>query len=87
MPTAEQNEFQALATNLSGRVSTAKDDDWDSARQAFNLTADQRPAAVLHAADARDVSTAVRFAGEHDLRVAPQVTITSARKPALLKPK
>ena len=74
MPTAEQNEFQALATNLSGRVSTAQDADWDSARQAFNLTADQRPAAVVHAADARDVSTAVRFAGEHDLRVAPQVT-------------
>jgi FAD/FMN-containing dehydrogenase len=74
VPTAEQNEFQALAINLSGRVSTAKDDDWDSARQAFNLTADQRPAAVVHAADARDVSTAVRFAGEHDLRVAPQVT-------------
>ncbi len=74
MPTAEQNEFEALATNLSGRVTTAEDADWDIARQAFNLTADQRPAAVVHAADARDVSAAVRFAGEHDLRVAPQVT-------------
>ena len=74
MPTAEHNAFEALATNLSGRVSTSGDTDWDSAREAFNLTADQQPAAVVHAADGRDVSVTVRFAGEHDLRVAPQVT-------------
>ena len=74
MPAAEKNEFEALATSLSGRVTTPQDSDWDDARLAFNLTADQRPAAVVHAADARDVSTAVRFAAEHGLRVAPQVT-------------
>ena len=74
MPTAEQDAFQALATNLSGRVSTAQDADWDSARQAFNLAVDQRPAAVVHPADGRDVITVVRFAAENGLRVAPQVT-------------
>ena len=74
MPTAKQNEFQALATNLSGRVTTPQDSGWDEARLSFNLSADQQPAAVIHTADARDVSATVRFASEHGLRLAPQVT-------------
>ena len=71
MPTAD---IEALSTDLSGRVSTAQDADWDTARQAFNLAVDQRPAAVVHPADARDVIAAVAFAREHGLRVAPQST-------------
>jgi FAD/FMN-containing dehydrogenase len=71
MPVAE---IEALSTNLSGRVSTAQDADWDTARQAFNLAVDQRPAAVVHPADARDVIAVVAFAAENGLRVAPQTT-------------
>jgi FAD/FMN-containing dehydrogenase len=71
MPVAE---IEALSTNLSGRVSTAQDADWDTARQAFNLAVDQRPAAVVHPADARDVIAVVAFAAENGLRVAPQST-------------
>lgn len=73
MPTDEQI-FETLNNDLSGRVSTAHDADWDTARQAFNLAVDQRPAAVVLPADAQDVIAAVRFAKQHDLRVAPQVT-------------
>ncbi len=74
MPTEGNDKIEALATNLSGRVTTAGDADWDSARQAFNLAVDQRPAAVVHAADARDVAAVVAFARENGLRVAPQST-------------
>jgi FAD/FMN-containing dehydrogenase len=63
-----------LPTDLSGRVSTAQDADWDTARQAFNLAVDQRPAAVVHPADVRDVIAVVAFAAENGLRVAPQST-------------
>ena len=73
MPTTEQT-LEALSTDLSGRVSTAQDADWDSARQAFNLAVDQRPAAVVHPADEQDVIAVVRFARETGLRVAPQST-------------
>ena len=76
MPVAE---IEALDTELSGRVSTAQDADWDTARQAFNLVADQRPAAVVHPADARDVIAVVAFAREHGLRIAPQSTGHNAR--------
>jgi hypothetical protein len=71
VPTAEQAPFKQLADDLSGRVSTAHDADWDSDRQGFNLTVDLRPAAVVHPADARDVIAVVAFAREHGLRVSP----------------
>ncbi|MGZ5324189.1 MAG: FAD-binding oxidoreductase [Solirubrobacterales bacterium] len=72
--TASTTSFQSLENQLAGRVSTAHDADWDQARQAFNLAVDQRPAAVVLPADARDVIAVVRFAREHGLRVAPQAT-------------
>jgi hypothetical protein len=33
--------------SITGRVATAADADWDAARHAWNLAADQRPAAVV----------------------------------------
>jgi FAD/FMN-containing dehydrogenase len=71
---SKNTDMQALNTELSGRVSTAQDADWDTSRQAFNLAVDQRPAAVVHPADARDVIAVVAFAAENGLRVAPQST-------------
>ena len=57
-----------------GQVLTAGDDGWDAARQAFNLAAEQRPAAVALPESERAVLEAVRFASGAGLRVAPQST-------------
>jgi FAD binding domain/Berberine and berberine like len=59
-------------TSMNGTFLTPEDDGYDSARQAWNLTVDQRPAAVAYAEDADDVAAAVRLAAERGLRVAVQ---------------
>ena len=46
----------------------------DEARRAWNLSVDQRPAAVALPEGAEDVVTIVAFAAANDLRVAPQGT-------------
>ena len=66
--------FTDLAARISGRVVTPSDADWDATRQAFNLTADLRPAAIALPRDADDVVAAVQYAVAHGLRVAPQAT-------------
>ena len=50
------------------------DPSWDEARLAWNLVADQQPAAVALPESARDVAAIVRWARERGLRVAPQGT-------------
>jgi FAD binding domain len=60
--------------SIDGRIATPSDPDWDEARTAWNLVADQRPEAVVFAESAADVVATVRFAAEHDLRVAGQGT-------------
>jgi FAD/FMN-containing dehydrogenase len=57
---------------ISGPVATPEDADWDQARAAWNLAAEQWPAAVAFAESADDVAAAVRFAGDNDLRVTAQ---------------
>ena len=47
---------------------------WDDARRAWNLVADQHPAAVAHPESADDVIAAVDFARRRGLRVAAQST-------------
>ena len=42
--------------SITGRVATAADADWDDARQAWNLAADQRPAAVAFVQSAQTTS-------------------------------
>ncbi len=59
---------------IDGRVATPSDPDWDEARLAWNLVADQRPEAVAFADSAGDVAAVVGFAAKHDLRVAAQGT-------------
>ncbi|MGN6331182.1 MAG: FAD-binding oxidoreductase [Motilibacteraceae bacterium] len=63
-----------LAAELTGRVVTAADPDWDLARMAWLVNVQQHPVAVVQAATADDVAAAVRVAAEHGLRVAPQGT-------------
>jgi len=50
------------------------DPDWDQARLAWNLSADQQPAAVALPESVDDVTAVVRWARERGLRVAPQGT-------------
>ena len=63
-----------LRSALGGDVVTPEDEGWDEARLAWNLTVDQRPAAVVLPESAEDVRDTVRFAYEVGLRVAPQGT-------------
>ena len=64
----------ALRRAMRGRVVAPSDPDWDDARAAWNLSADQRPDLVAFPADATDVQLVVHHAAEHGLRVAPQST-------------
>jgi len=66
------SDFTGLA--IAGHVATPSDSDWDEARLAWNLAADQRPEAVAFVESADDVAKTVRFAAESDLRVAGQGT-------------
>ncbi|MDX6602741.1 MAG: hypothetical protein QOF13_1943 [Solirubrobacterales bacterium] len=66
------SDFTGLA--IAGRIATPSDPDWDQARAAWNLAADQRPEAVAFAESADDVAKTVRFAADNDLRVAGQGT-------------
>jgi hypothetical protein len=59
-------------------VRTPGDPGWDDARRAWNLSVDQRPAAVALPASVQDVVDAVRFARGRGLRVAAQGTGHSA---------
>jgi len=66
-------------TNLSelsirGRIATSGDSDWDEARQAWNLAADQQPPAVAMVESADDVSKVIGFAAKNGLRVTGQGT-------------
>jgi FAD/FMN-containing dehydrogenase len=65
-------DFSGLA--IAGRVATPNDADWDQARMAWNLAADQRPSAVAFAENGDDIAATVRFAAENGLRVSGQAT-------------
>jgi hypothetical protein len=66
------SDFTGL--NISGRIATPSDPDWDEVRAAWNLVADQRPEAVALVESANDVARIVSFAAENGLRVAGQGT-------------
>ena len=51
----------ALRDLLDGEVVTPAEPDWDEARRAWNLAADQRPAAVVYAESAADVVAVVEL--------------------------
>lgn len=66
--------FERLSTSLDGELVLPSDPSWDEARAAWNLAVDQRPAAVVLAESAADVSKTIQFARSARLRVAPQGT-------------
>ena len=70
--TIAAEDLTPLRSAVGAPVFGPRDDGWDSARQAWNLVADQQPAAVAYADGADDVAAIVNFARERGLRVAAQ---------------
>lgn len=54
--------LRALNHDIAGDIVTADDPAWDSARQAWALAVDQRPAAVALPQSPEDIVTIVNFA-------------------------
>jgi FAD binding domain/Berberine and berberine like len=69
-----QYPLAAQVPGLAGQLVLPDDNDYDQARQAWNLIVDQRPDAVVLPESAADVAAAVRYAASRGLRVAPQGT-------------
>ena len=65
-------DFAGLS--MRGRVATPSDPDWDEARRAWNLAADQQPPAVAFVESADDVAKVIGFARDNALRVTAQGT-------------
>ena len=63
-----------LTSALPGKVMMPEDVHFDEARRAWNLTIDQRPAAVAFPESPQDVAAVVLFARDFCLRVAAQGT-------------
>jgi hypothetical protein len=59
---------------LAGRLVFPDDPRWEQARQAWNLAADQQPAAVGLPESVEDVIAMIAYSSERGLRVAPQST-------------
>ena len=74
MSTVLIEEFAPLRGRVAGAVVVPGDDSWDEARQAWNLAADQRPAAVVIAESPDDIVEVVRFARTQGYAVSAQGT-------------
>src|SRR6266516_4844306 len=72
------SKIQDLRNRLAGEIVLPGEGAWDAARQAWNLSVDQRPVAVVFPEAAEDVAAVVAVAGAHGLRPAPQGTGHSA---------
>ena len=66
--------MSTVIPKIRGEVSAPADSGWDTARQAWNLAVDQRPALVAEPLDAADVAAVVDYARNNGLRVAAQGT-------------
>ena len=67
-------DVKALRSTLAGDAFSPGDDGWDSARQAWNLVADQHPATVVYVESADDVAATIESARDAGLGVAAQGT-------------
>ena len=70
----DPQRLSQLRTSLNGQVITPDEVGYDTARQAWNLAVDQYPALIIIAQSADDIAVMVRFASDHDLKVAVQAT-------------
>src|SRR3954464_8674651 len=71
-------DLTPLRAAVSAPVLGPGEPGWDSARQAWNLRADQQPDAVAFANTPGDVRAIVDFARERGLKVAAQVRVHAA---------
>jgi FAD/FMN-containing dehydrogenase len=62
--------LSSLREIFAGEIVLPGNADYDSARAVWNGMIDRRPAIVLRAANAADVSTAIGFAREQELTIA-----------------
>ena len=67
-------QVEGLVESMAGAIVRPGDDNWDEARAAWNLAADQNPEGVVYAESADDIVAAVNFARENGLGVAAQGT-------------
>lgn len=81
--TVTTEDVESLRERVAGTV-VPGNEEWDDARQAWNLSVDQRPTAVVLPESAEDVVATVGFAAGRGLRVAPQGTGHSAEPMGLL---
>jgi FAD/FMN-containing dehydrogenase len=62
--------LETLGALITGDVVLPGQDEWETARRAWNLAVEQRPAAVVYPESPEDMVAIVGFAAEHDLSVA-----------------
>jgi FAD/FMN-containing dehydrogenase len=67
-------DLQALRAAVADQVLVPGQTGYDQARQAWNLSVDERPAVVVVAESPVDVAKAVRYARALGMRIAPQGT-------------
>jgi FAD/FMN-containing dehydrogenase len=63
-------QFEQLQTNLSGKLITAGDADYETARKVYNGMIDKHPDAIAQCADVADVISCVNFAREYNMLLA-----------------
>jgi FAD/FMN-containing dehydrogenase len=61
---------EGLTAAVKGRVVERGDAGYDEARALYNAMIDKHPAAIAYCVDEADVSAAIGFARQHDLRIA-----------------
>jgi FAD/FMN-containing dehydrogenase len=64
----------ALRAQVGGDIHVPGEPGYEAERSGFNLTVDQRPAAIAVPRHAKEVAATLRFAAAEGLRVAPQRT-------------
>jgi FAD/FMN-containing dehydrogenase len=67
---APKPDLGMLRGRLVGELITAGHPEFDEARKVHDITVDRRPLAIVRAANAEDISEAVRFARQHNLPLA-----------------
>ena len=66
----DQSALEELTARFTGRLVLPGDAGYDEARQIHNGAIDKRPALIARCVGTADVQDAVRFAREHELRIA-----------------
>lgn len=65
---------EKFRSQIKGKVILPGEDQYDDTRRAWNLSVDQRPAAILIAGNVADITKAVLYAGKRNLDIAVQST-------------